>query len=150
MLFYVDEFMRIEGWKIGFNKSKLIEKIALPCVNQSDFQVHFYALRNHWFSWEQRTNYISALSFVSVWSFCLFSRQKSWGLSAWVWFAGGKEYKVIQPEGEFHYVEGNSSPSPAPVSTLTAPSDVQWPSFSILLNFADLPLCRSQSLAATC
>lgn len=32
VLFYVDGFMVIEGWKIGFNKSQLIEKIALPVL----------------------------------------------------------------------------------------------------------------------
>lgn len=28
----MDGIMVIEGWKIGFNKSKLIEKIALPVL----------------------------------------------------------------------------------------------------------------------
>ena len=47
MLFYVDGFVATEGWKIGFNKSKLIEKLALLVCNHNDFQVRFYPLTNH-------------------------------------------------------------------------------------------------------
>lgn len=83
ILFDVDGFVVTEGWKMGFNESKLMETIAWLVCNHSDFQVRFHPLTNHWFSRNKEATASALLSFVLVRHFSqqnLGDRQRGFGL----------------------------------------------------------------------